>query len=208
MCCGSPGCWDPCPEPLLVTPLYLSTWSPLPHLAVYCCNLMTSNMLYNRPHSEQGGSLPTHLVGPHGPRCQGEPLCSLPITCFPPLHWGPQAGCWPVHKYIIGEGGWGFAVSLCRTWREDHVLLGTLPRNSGCHQTPVQATAAVSHHRALTSSRVRINSGQTVGVWPSSVVVKLVTDLFSQCAPLMYTDETLLFYDLFIQSLMERKLIN
>lgn len=44
---------------------------PLPHLAIYCCNLLTSKMLHNRPHLGQGGSpgLPLHLAGPCGARC-------------------------------------------------------------------------------------------------------------------------------------------
>lgn len=97
VCCGSPGCRDPLPRsPCLSLHFSFLPGAPPPHLAVDCCNLMTSNMLYNRLHSEQGGS-PTPLVGPHGPRYQGESLCSLPSPAL-------GNGCWPVHKYLIEEG--------------------------------------------------------------------------------------------------------
>ena len=134
-------------SPCLSPHLNFLPGAPPPHLAVYYCNFMTSNMLHSREAPL------THLVGPYGPRCQGEPLCLLLIIASLP-HTGErvlarlQRPRW--------RRGWGFAVSLCRTWSGDHVLLGTLPRNGGRDQTPVQATAAVSHQSAHLPPEARL----------------------------------------------------
>ena len=109
---GSRGC--PGPPACHPTATFYREPLPLPHLAIYCCNLLTSNMLHNRPHSGQEGSpglLPATRRGPVGPGAEGSPL-PPPTTSFsPPSPGAPQVGRWPILKYLVGEGGWGFAVS-------------------------------------------------------------------------------------------------
>lgn len=108
---GSRGC--PGPPACHPTATFYREPLPLPHLAIYCCNLLTSNMLHNRPHSGQGrspGLLPAARRGPMGPGAEGSPL-PPPTTCFPPRLGEPRLGAVPFTNTSSESGGWGSAVS-------------------------------------------------------------------------------------------------
>lgn len=79
---------------------FLPGTPPLPHLAIYCCNLLTSKMLHNRPHLGQGefpGSSPPLGGAPWGPGAERNPLYP-PITRFPP-----------------GAPGWALSIPFANT---------------------------------------------------------------------------------------------
>lgn len=84
---------------------FLPGTPPLPHLAIYCCNLLTSKMLHNRPHLGQGefpGSSPPLGGAPWGPGAERNPLYP-PVSCF---FQEPQVGFFLSHLQIPQEG-WG-----------------------------------------------------------------------------------------------------
>lgn len=90
---------------------------PLPHLAIYCCNLLTSKMLHHRPHLGQGefpGSSPPLGGAPWGQVLKGTSL-HLTHHLFPPE---PPAGLCPSHLQIPQEG-WGVSVSFNWNWKRD-----------------------------------------------------------------------------------------
>ena len=127
-----------------------------------------------------------------GPGARGSlSACYSSLASLP--HTGERVlACLQIPRW---RRGWGFAVSLCKTWRGDHVLLGTLPRNGGRDQTPVQAPP-LSVTRALTSlqrpdCRCVAQRHSKAGHWCLRSVCTLVC-----------TDQTLLSYDLVVQSLI------
>lgn len=114
---------------------FLPGTPPLPHLAIYCCNLLTSKMLHNRPHLGQGVPrvLPSTWWGPVGPGAERNPC-----TC--PSHFlqEPRVGLHPSHLQIPQEG-WGVSVSFHWNWKRDHDVLHALPERGrvlGSHSCP------------------------------------------------------------------------
>lgn len=145
-----------------------------------------------------------------GPGAEGN-LSTPPITCFPlPPLGGPQVGHWPICKYLKGEGeGWDYnCFCLIRTGRG--IMSYFLPFPERGRDTMIALLYWPPPLSVITSSSlpssVWINSGQSCMYAASSVIESNspVTDLSIQkCAVLMYSDEKLLFYDLFIKSLIE-----
>lgn len=94
---------------------FLPGTPPLPHLAIYCCNLLTSKMLHNRPHLGQGefpGSSPPLGGAPWGPGAERNPLYP-PITRFP-----PGAPGWALSiPFANTSGGMGYLFHLIGTGR-------------------------------------------------------------------------------------------
>lgn len=91
---GSRGC--PGPPACHPTATFYREPLPLPHLAIYCCNLLTSNMLHNRPHS-----------GREGPRGSSPPLGGAPwgqVLRGPPAPTHHLLPCPPLGKPRLGAG--------------------------------------------------------------------------------------------------------
>ena len=89
-------------------------------------------------------------------------------------------------------------------WRWPHVPLGALPRKGHaiallCWPPPLSGTTLPSP-----PSRVWITQVRAARAEPSSVT-ELVTDVSTQSVVSMYSAEMLLFYDLFIESLIQKK---
>ena len=83
---------------------FLPGTPPLPHLAIYCCNLLTSKMLHNRPHLGQGefpGSSPPLGGAPWGQVLRGTP-CTHPSVVS---SRSPRLGSfYPICKYLRRDG--------------------------------------------------------------------------------------------------------
>lgn len=85
---------------------------PLPHLAIYCCNLLTSKMLLGSlglPPS-LGRALWSQVL-------RGASLCPMSVA-FPFPHGGSLVGHWPIGKYVEGKGRnevLGFLICLIGT---------------------------------------------------------------------------------------------
>lgn len=116
---GSRGC--PGPPACHPTATFYREPLPLPHLAIYCCNLLTSNMLHNRPHSGQGrspGLLPAARRGPTGPGAEGSPL-PPPTTCFPLPVLGSPGWALSHSQIPRRRGGGGIPLFLVRKLEAD-----------------------------------------------------------------------------------------
>lgn len=98
---------DPLPR-MPAAPVTLLTFYqgplPLPHLAIYCCNLLTSKMLHNRPHLGQGefpGSAPPLGGAPWGQVLRGTPCTHPSLISFR----SPRLGSiHPICKYLRRDG--------------------------------------------------------------------------------------------------------
>lgn len=107
----------------------------------------------------------------------------------------------------IPQEGWGISVSFDWNWKRDHILCALPGAGEGCgDRTPVLVTTVATHHVDFTSLESGwMRSGQSCGCAALQCQSDLsTTDLSIQKrAVLMYSDEKLLFYDLFIKSLIE-----
>lgn len=134
-------------SPCLSPHLNFLPGAPPPHLAVYCCNLMTSNMLHSREAPL------THVVGPYGPRCQGEPLCLLLLTCFPPPHWGTGAGLFTNTSL---EKGMGFCCFIVQDLEGGSRPARHPSQEWGSRSDSCTGTATVSHQSAHLPPEARL----------------------------------------------------
>lgn len=126
---------------------FLPGTPPLPHLAIYCCNLLTSKMLHNRPHGSGRVPrvLPSTWWGPMGPGAERNPLYP-PITHFLPE---PQVGFCPSHLQIPQEG-WGVCVSFHWNWKRVHDILSALSQaGEGLESHSCTAHPVATHHTEL-----------------------------------------------------------
>lgn len=123
----------------------------------------------------------------------------------------PQVGHWLIFTITSSQTGVREGVvAILFNWncKRDHVLFYALPRKGAAHLvcTPVLAIAAVTHHIEFTSleSLYTFKSALLLCSHPvSQKSSSLITDLSIQkCAVLMYSNKKLLFYYLFIKSLI------
>lgn len=136
---------------------------------------------------------------------------SRPSLVFPLPPWGdPRLGTCPFANTSRGRGRDGIiAVLFNQNWKRDHDLLSSLPRRG--RDTVIALLYWPPPLSVITSSslplRVWINSGQScryAALKCHRKAISPTTDLSIQKrAVLMYSDEKLLFYDLFIKSLIE-----
>lgn len=134
-----------CPQLQSPSLIFYQEPLPLPHLAIYCCNLLTSNMLHNRPHLGQGGSPglpPSTWQGPVGPGAEGSlsvPYSSLVSPC---PSGGPWLGTGPLANTSRGRGRDGVITFVSLELEEGSCLTMPFPEWEGhWDRTPVLATA-------------------------------------------------------------------
>lgn len=99
-CCPGPPSSDACSFSHLT---FYQGPLPLPHLAIYCCNLLTSKMLHIRPHLGQGVPrvLPSTWWGPMGQVLRGTPCTHPSLISFR----SPRLGSiHPICKYLRRDG--------------------------------------------------------------------------------------------------------
>jgi hypothetical protein len=146
-----------CPSFSYPTLIFYRNPSPLPHLAIYCCNLLTSKMLHNRPHLGQGGSPgspPSTWQDPVGPGAEGSLSVPHPLLASPCLPWWGAPGWALAHLQIPRGGGEGMgfiAVLFNWNWKRDHVLFYALLCPSQRGEGTPRSHSCTGHRRCHSS---------------------------------------------------------
>jgi hypothetical protein len=137
---------------------YMDIFLKCPHflkyvcLAIYCCKILTSKILHNRPHLGQGGSPespPTLGRTPRGQVLRGASLYPTHYLLPPytPRRGGTKLGSDLFTNTSRERGRDGvIAIPFNWNWKRDHGLLYPLPRlgKGNRDHTPVLATAIVT----------------------------------------------------------------